>query len=129
MISQTAQYALRAIVCLASHPQSAMTVGALADMTRVPPKYLSKVMQALVRADLVISKPGKMGGFSLKVPAETLSLLTVIEAIDTPMHEEPYPLELRTYGNILCPLHQRLDELIAHVRKEFNTITIRDLLP
>jgi Rrf2 family protein len=98
-------------------------------MTRVPSKYLSKVMQALVRADLVISKPGKSGGFSLKVPADKLSLLTVIEAIDTPMHEEPRSLELQTYGNILCPLHQRMNELIAHVRKEFNTIMIRDLLP
>ena len=129
MISQTAQYALRAVVCLAIHPEGSLTVGQLATMTRVSPEYLSKVMQTLVRADLVTSKPGKTGGFSLKVPAERLSMLTIVEAIDPPTSEEPYPLDIQSYGSILRPLHQRLAQLTTMVKRECGRIMVKDLLP
>jgi Rrf2 family transcriptional regulator, nitric oxide-sensitive transcriptional repressor len=129
MISQTAQYALRALVCLAIHKDGSLTVGQLASMTRVSPEYLSKVMQALVRADLVTSKPGKTGGFSLRVPPERLSMLSVVEAIDPPSSEESYPLDFQSYGSILQPLHQKLIQLSTLVRRECGKIMITDLLP
>lgn len=128
MISQTAQYALRAVVCLAARPQTALTTEQLAEMTKVPVMYLSKVMQALARADLVSSKPGKTGGFSLKAAAETLTVLSVIEAIDPPSYVDPCPLELQAYGNVLRPLHQRLAHINAQVRNECRKVFIKDLL-
>ena len=129
MISQTAQYALRAVVCLALRPQVSLTVLQLAEMTKVSPEYLSKVMQALVRADLVTSKPGKAGGFCLKVPPENLSMSAVVEAIDPPQSEEPYPLQIQSYGSVLRPLHQRLAQINASARRECSKIMIKDLLP
>lgn len=128
MISQTAQYALRAVVCLALRSPASLTTGQLSEMTKVSPEYLSKVMQALVRADLVTSKPGKMGGFLLKTAPESLSLLTVIEAIDAFTWGE-VPLEIQGYGNALRPLHQKLVQISAHLRNECSKIFIRDLLP
>ena len=129
MFSQTAQYALRAIVCLAIHSEGSLTVGQLASMTRVSPEYLSKVMQTLVRADLVASKPGKAGGFSLRVPPDKLSILAVIEAIDPPPAGEPYPLDIQSYGSVLRPLHQRLAQISATVRRECGKVMVSDLLP
>lgn len=129
MISQTAQYALRAIVCLALRREASLTTGQLAEMTKVSPEYLSKVMQALVRADLVSSKPGKAGGFSLKASPSTLTVLAVVEAIDPPSGSELYPLEIQSYGSALRPLHQRLSQMNAYVRKECSKIFIADLLP
>lgn len=126
MISQTAQYALRAVVCLAARPQS-MTTGQLAEMTKVSAEYLSKVMQLLVKADIVTSKPGKMGGFALKVPPESLSLLQVVEAVDM-MPAEVCSLEVQTYGNILRSLHRKLSQLNAQYRIECSKIYIKDLL-
>ncbi len=128
MISQTAQYALRAVVCLGSRPQTSLTTGQLAEMTKVSPEYLSKVMQALVRSDIVTSKPGKTGGFSLKVLPEDLSVLAVVEAIDPPTSAELYPLDIQSYGSILRPLHQRLAQINAYIRKECSQMTIQDLL-
>ena len=129
MISQTAQYALRAVVCLALYPRGLMTTGQLAEMTKVTPEYLSKVMQALVRADLVTSKPGKTGGFSLKAPPETLSILTIVDAIDSPEGGGSYSLAMQTYGNVLRPLHQRLSQLNASIRRECGKIYISELIP
>ena len=48
MISQTAQYALRAIVCLAARPHISLTTAQLAEITMVPSKYLSKVMSTFM---------------------------------------------------------------------------------
>jgi hypothetical protein len=65
MLSRTAEYALRAIVWLSDHPETSVTGQALAAATQVPPDYLAKVMQSLVRAGLVEAQRGKNGGFSL----------------------------------------------------------------
>jgi len=47
MISQTAEYALRAIVFLADQQGTARTTAQIAEVTQVPPGYLAKVMQSL----------------------------------------------------------------------------------
>jgi len=130
MISQTAQYALRAIVCLAAMDGRSLTVSELADKTSVSAEYLSKVMQALVRADLVTSKPGKNGGFSLKPPLQSLTLLTIIDAIDPPTASgEAFPLELQSYGHPLQPLHKKMQQLNALWRSECNKIPLSDIIP
>lgn len=128
MISQTAQYALRAIVCLASKPSTPLTTRQLAEMTRVPAEYLSKVMQVLVREDLVTSRPGKTGGFSLRESPDTLTMWRVIEAIDPPSQTESYPLDIQGYGNPLRLLNQRLSRLHVVFREECASITIQDLV-
>ena len=53
MISQTAEYALCAVVVLGSQPGRPMTTQDVARVSRVPGDYLSKVLQALGRAGLV----------------------------------------------------------------------------
>ena len=49
MFSQTAEYALRAVACLARESGGAMTTRQIADAVRVPAGYLSKILQALAR--------------------------------------------------------------------------------
>jgi hypothetical protein len=49
LLSRTTEYALRAIVWLSDHPESSVTGQAIAAATQVPPDYLAKVMQCLVR--------------------------------------------------------------------------------
>ena len=64
MISQTAEYALRAMVFLAMR-ESAATNEQIAQVTKVPPGYLSKILQQLGKAKLVSSQRGLGGGFVL----------------------------------------------------------------
>ncbi|MEK7732321.1 MAG: Rrf2 family transcriptional regulator, partial [Planctomycetota bacterium] len=55
MISQSAEYALRAVLWLAGHPEATLSTAEIARRTMVPGGYLSKVLQALARAGLVVS--------------------------------------------------------------------------
>lgn len=73
MISQTAEYALRAIVYLAMNPDSAFTTQQISATTKVPAAYLSKVLQSLAKAGLVKSQRGLGGGFVLTKSPENIS--------------------------------------------------------
>src|SRR5690554_1777360 len=109
MISQTAEYALRAAVYLASQGDEARTVQQIAAATRVPTGYLAKVMQSLSRAGLVQSWRGVAGGFSLAASPDEVSVLDVINVVEPIRRFPECPLGLPGHAGRLCPLHQQLD--------------------
>ena len=80
MLSQTVEYALRAVVCLANDAPQPVTNDQLAEVTKVPPAYLAKVMRGLNRAGLVRSQRGPHGGSTLTRDPRDLSLLDVVNA-------------------------------------------------
>jgi len=128
MISQTAEYALRAVVKLAREAGSTMTTHQIADATKVPPGYLSKVLQALGRARLVVSQRGLHGGFALSRPPHQISVLEVINAVDPIQRIYSCPLRLPAHKNRLCALHRRLDEALEGVEHVLAQSTIDELL-
>ena len=62
MLSKTAEYALRAAVWLAQSPDQPSSADQLAEVTKVPRRYLHKVLQDLVRAELVRSQVSGAAG-------------------------------------------------------------------
>jgi Rrf2 family protein len=126
MISQTAEYALRAIVYLADQDGSPRTTAQIAGATQVPPGYLAKVMQSLGRARLVNSQRGINGGFSLCATPNQLSVLEVINAVDPIRRYDSCPLGL--HGVDLCQLHRRLDDVTQMAEQVLGETSIADLL-
>jgi Rrf2 family protein len=126
MISQTAEYALRAIVYLADQGE-ARTTQEIAKATLVPPSYLSKVMQSLSRAQVVRSQRGLHGGFTLAKAPDELTVWDVMEAVDPIQRIRTCPLGLKAHVK-LCPLHRRLDDALALVENAFRESTVGDLL-
>jgi Rrf2 family protein len=128
IISQTAEYALRAVVLLADSDGTAMTTQQIAEASKVPADYLSKILQNLRRAGLVIAQRGLYGGFVLSRPASDVTLLEVVNAIDPIQRITTCPLKLKSHGVNLCPLHKKLDQAIASVEKGLSTSTLQGLL-
>ena len=92
MTSKTTEYALEALVFLASRRGRPMSSATIAAGTGVPPSYLSKVLQALCRAGIVRSQRGPSGGFVLARDASGVTVLDVAQAVDgwdEPESEEP----------------------------------------
>lgn len=127
-ISQTAEYALRAIVCLADDSGRAQTTQEIAEVTKIPSDYLSKIMQNLRRAGLVFARRGVNGGFVLTESPSTISVLKVINAIDPLQRITTCPLKLDSHGVHRCQLHLKLDRAIEDMEKAFASCTIADLL-
>lgn len=128
MISQTAEYALRVVVCLASKPDNSMTNEQISAQTKVPLGYLAKLMQVLRKEELVDSRRGIHGGFILKKDPARLSVLDVINAVDPIKRIRHCPLGLKAHGTRLCDLHRQLDEAQANAEKAFKAHTIASLL-
>jgi Rrf2 family nitric oxide-sensitive transcriptional repressor len=128
LISQTVEYALRAVVHLASKSPSAQTTEHVAEATRVPRAYLSKVLQSLGRAKLVRSQRGLGGGMTLTRPAEKITILEVVNAVEPIQRIRTCPLGLSAHGVRLCPLHRRLDNALATVESAFGHTTLAEIL-
>jgi Rrf2 family transcriptional regulator, nitric oxide-sensitive transcriptional repressor len=127
-ISQTAEYALRAMVWLAKDPATSLGTPRIAQATHVPAGYLARVLQSLARAGLVESTPGRSGGFRLRRTPSAISVLDVVNAVDPVERIKRCPLGLKSHRGHLCPLHRRLDEAVAMVEHAYATTTLAEIL-
>ena len=85
-ISDAANLAIHAMAHIARAKGGVnQSVGQIADHQGVSEAHLSKVMQRLVKVGLLSSRRGPGGGFVLRRPADTISLLEILEALDGPM--------------------------------------------
>lgn len=128
MISQTAEYALRAIVFLADQGGKPRTTAQIAEATQIPAGYLAKVMQSLSRVRLVNSQRGLNGGFTLAKDSSELSMLEIINAVDPIRRFDECPLGVPTHGANLCPLHQHLEDAAQWLEDRFGNTSIANLL-
>lgn len=128
MLSQTVEYALRAVTFMATAPQAAHTVDRIADATRLPVAYLAKVMQQLVREKIVASRRGVGGGFMLAKQPDALRIIEVVQAVDPIMRITTCPLGIASHGTHLCPLHRSLDNALAEMERAFSNSTLAEIL-
>jgi len=128
LFSQTVEYALRAVVHLASEAPRARTTDQIATATQVPRAYLSKVIQSLCRAGLARSQRGMGGGVTLTKGPENLTILEVVNAVDPIQRIHTCPLDLAAHGTHLCPLHRRVDDALKMVEQAFARTTLAEVL-
>ena len=127
MLSKTAEYALRTVACLAGETGVAASADLLCEHTKVPRRYLHKVLQDLVRAELVRSRSGPGGGYSLARMADEITILDVVNAVAPLERIRHCPLGLLSHTS-LCPLHRELDKAYAATEEAFSSVTIGQLL-
>lgn len=128
MLSQTVEYALRAMIQLTYVAPAACSTDELAEFTQVPRAYLSKVLQGLRRAGIVQSRRGIGGGICLAKPANEITILAVVNAVDPLRRIATCPLGLASHGARLCPLHRKLDAAYATVEKSFSETTLSEIV-
>lgn len=127
MLPKTAEYALRTVVCLAQDLDLVESADNLAEQTKVPRRYLHKVLQDLVIAGLVRSRSGPGGGYSLALSSDKITLLDVVNAVAPLERIRHCPLGLPSHTS-LCPLHKELDRAYAATEEAFSRVTIGQLL-
>lgn len=81
--SQGVEWALHTCLNL-SWLDTPVPTGTLAAFYELPPAYLNKQLQALVRAGILTSTPGPRGGFRLARAPEAVSMLDIVAAIEGP---------------------------------------------
>ncbi|MDY0003316.1 MAG: Rrf2 family transcriptional regulator [Polyangia bacterium] len=82
-ISDAASLALHAMAYIASRPEGVRcAVGDVAEVFDLSAAHLSKVLQRLTQLGFLESRRGPGGGFILARPADRITLLEVLEAMD-----------------------------------------------
>lgn len=127
MLSKTAEYALRVVALLATQPGRPALADQLAEKTLIPRRYLNRVLQELVAAGLLRSRPGRGGGYELTKGASDVSILDVVNAVSPLERIRQCPLGLATHTS-LCPLHAELDRAYAATEKAFAGVTMAEVL-
>ena len=88
-LGRAAAYAVFATTHLAENQNGRPIQGRdIAEACGVPAGHLLKILQQLVRAQILSSERGPAGGFVLRKPPSEITLLDVVEAIDGPISGE-----------------------------------------
>jgi Rrf2 family protein len=85
-LSSATRYAVHALAYMASQKQNTVIPSHLvAQKQGMPERFLLKVLKPLATAGVLQSLKGPNGGYRLARPANKISLLEVMEAVDGPI--------------------------------------------
>ena len=128
MLTQTAKYALHALIHLTQQPDDDYHQAArIAERIRVPANYLGKTLQKLARARLVDSQKGLHGGFRSALLPEQVRIYDVLRAIDAFPADLEQPCDCNDCAELkcLCAQFERINQLYAQLLKK---TTLADLM-
>jgi len=128
-ISRSTGYALLAAGYIAKHHGKKTVLSQdVSKQYDIPLEYLLKILQQLVRANVLHSKRGPRGGFTLARPAKKITLLQVIEAVDGPMISQLNLAEQAHKEKFSTRVEQIYEKAIAQARSVFEKAKLSDLI-
>lgn len=109
LLSKTCEYGLQAMLYLAvKTTDEPILLRDISDGLDIPSDFLGKVLQSLSRKGLVSSQKGRNGGFRLAKPAQDISPLEIIHAIDGSAFLHECVLGFPGCGDDSpCPVHRQ----------------------
>lgn len=131
MFSKACEYGIRAAVFIASQSVQSRKVGLkeVAKEIDSPESYTSKILQKLVKSEVIISEKGPTGGFSIDYQKlNSIKLERVVVAIDGDQIFKGCGLGLKQCNaNKPCPLHDKFKEVRDRLQNLLETTTVLEL--
>ncbi|WP_298328769.1 Rrf2 family transcriptional regulator [Haloactinopolyspora sp.] len=128
-VTARADYAVRAVVQLASIQPATATRHQLAEAQDIPGKFLETILGDLRRAGLLEAQRGAAGGYRLTRPPEQILLADIVRAAEGPLAAvRGQPPEDTTYPGPARPLTQVWVAVRASLREVLETVTVADIL-
>ncbi len=131
MISNTSKYAIRAVIFLElySSPEIKIGIKRIAEELDIPAPFLGKILQVLVKHQLLGSSKGPHGGFYLKRQAIDIPVMEIIEIMDGKDSFDMCVIRTEPCDhNRPCSMHHKLAPLRGEIKRVFNTESIADLV-
>ena len=123
------EYALRALTVMAESPRRAATVVELCEKAEIPEHFTRKMLQPLVRANILKSTRGPGGGFTFGRDPKTITLMEVVEAIESGPRIDRCILGYRDCSDEdPCPLHHAWAPIKDRALKMLVERTVADLV-
>ena len=127
--SRTSQYAIQALIYLATQPRGRRVLNRdIALSLGVPSHYLAKILQNLAREKMLHSARGRSGGFSLSAGAGQSSLLDIVLLTEGARVERECLLGLKVCKDeTACPLHRAWKPVKKEIFASLGGITLSQL--
>ena len=129
MLSQTAEYALRAVLYLAGPAKGRqVSVEDIVAAIGMPSSYAAKVLQTLTRTGILKAARGRNGGYTLDMDPGEMSLAMVVAPFEE-AREQRRCLLGRTHCSDAtpCAAHHRWKDTAEDITRFFRTTSIADL--
>ncbi len=127
-VSAKADYAVRAMVELASQGSGPVKAERISQAQEIPIKFLENIMTDLRNAGLVRSQRGVEGGYWLARPADEITLAQVIRSVDGPLaNVRGLRSEEVSYSGSAEPLREVWVALRASLRRVLEAVTLADV--
>ncbi len=102
-LSKRGEYGLKAMIDLASRPQSRMLqIKDIAQREQIPVKFLEQILLTLKNAGLLQSRAGAGGGYHLAKPPEEITLGQIARVLDGPLAPIRCVSKM-AYESCVCP--------------------------
>ncbi len=129
LVTRETDYAVRTVVYLAQESDRMANVTEIAEAMHIPKSFLAKILQRLVRNDIVTSTRGAKGGFRLAGKPADITLLAVMEAIQGPPGINLCVVDGKKCRlSSTCYVHPIWIELRKDIEKRLHKKTIASLL-
>jgi Rrf2 family protein len=129
--SRSCEYALQAALYLAVQHNAGVDVvslQAIAESQDIPSHFLSKILQILVRHNVLVSLKGPKGGFSLTRNPDAVTLLDIVSVIDGLDMFDRCGIGLRACSDENpCPVHHEYKVIKNRVRQVLTHKTLAEL--
>ncbi len=130
-LSTRAEYGIRVLVALAHAPGDRPTsLAGIAKADKLPHAYIEQLVGALRRAGIVTATRGHSGGYRLARPADQISLVDAVRALDGPILEMPCagPDDLEVCVRPQdCSVHEVFERLHASLSGTLGATTLADV--
>lgn len=127
-VNRSTNYALLAVGYFARHPDEKIVLSkTIAKEYDIPLEYLHKIMQQLVRINILRSKRGPNGGYSLARPLSKITMLDLIEAAEGPMDVSLGLTETAPRNKFARKTEQAYDKVISQTKAAFGSVNISGL--
>jgi Rrf2 family protein len=101
----------------------------IADNQEIPKHFLSKILQELVKNELIDSMKGPNGGFKLRKSADEIALIQIIEAIDGMGVFTQCGIGFKKCSDSHpCPIHHDFKKVRDKVQDLFENKTLKKLI-
>ncbi len=129
MLSREAEYAIQALLKLATYDGNRyVSILNLSKELDIPFFYLSKILQKLVKQNILRSHKGPKGGVAFAVDPKKTTIYDIVVTVDSAKFFENCVLGLHECNSDApCPLHDRWDILREEIKVMFGHRSIFEL--
>ncbi len=132
-LSKSVEYAIFAIKYLNYNTEDRLvSTKEISESMKIPYDLLAKIMQRLVKNDIVSSIQGTKGGYYLTKPPGQINLTQIISAVDSEIRLTDCLFDNATEEDCsrigACSLRSPLNNLQNKIIKLFNSTTLEEII-